>query len=70
MRFVEEEHELWPVGIAHLGQVLEQLREQPQQQRRVDLRRGEQLIGGEDVHDTFATGGLQQICDVQHGLAE
>ena len=38
MRLVEEEHELRLLGIADLGQFLEQLRQQEQQERRVEPR--------------------------------
>ena len=43
MRLVEEEHELRLVGIADLGQLLEQLRHQEQQEGRVEPRRLHQL---------------------------
>ena len=54
VRLVEEEHELRLVGVADLGQLLEQLRQQPQQERRVEPRRLHQLVGGEDVDDAAA----------------
>ena len=38
VRLVEEEHQLRLVGIAHLGQLLEQFRQQPQQEGRVKPR--------------------------------
>ena len=54
MRLVEEEHELRLVGIADFRQLLEQLRQQPQQERRVEPRVLHQLVGGEDVDDAAA----------------
>ena len=38
VRFIKKEDQLGLLGIAHLGQVFEQLREQPQQEGRVELR--------------------------------
>ena len=71
VRFVEEEHEHGLVGIADFGQALEQFREQPQQKCGVQLRRADQVVGGEDVHDTAAVwSGPQQVVDVEHRLAE
>jgi hypothetical protein len=46
---VEEEHQLGFVGIADLGQFLEQLRQQPQQEGRIELGRLDQLVGGQQV---------------------
>ena len=57
MRLVEEEHELRLVEIAHLGQFLEQLRHQPQQEGRVEARVVHQLVGGQDVDDAAAVRG-------------
>ena len=56
VRLVEEEDELWLVGIADLGQLLEQLREQPEQERRVEPRARHQLVGGEHRDDAAAVG--------------
>ena len=70
MRLVEEEHELGLVAVADFGQALVQLGQQPQQQRRVHLRRLHQPVGGEDVDHALAVDGLQQVVDVQHRLAE
>jgi hypothetical protein len=50
VRLVEEEDELGLVGVAQLGQLLEELREHPQEEGRVELRRIHQLVGGQDVH--------------------
>ncbi len=70
MRLIEEEHELGLVAVAHLGQVLEQLAQQPQQEGRVQPRTVHQLVGGEDVDHALAVGGLHQVADVEHRLAE
>ena len=47
MRLVEEKHELWLVGISDLGHLLEQLRQQEQQEGRIETRRLHQLVRGE-----------------------
>ena len=70
VRFVEEEHELRLVAVADFGQALVQLGQQPQQQRRVHLRRLHQPVGGEDVDHALAVDGLQEVVDVEHRLAE
>jgi hypothetical protein len=71
MRLVEEEDELRFVAIADLGQILEELRHQPQEKARVQARIREQPIGGENVHHATPAGvGLQKIFDVEHRLAE
>ena len=38
MRFVEKEHQFGLIGVADFGQLLEQLREHPQQKRGVQAR--------------------------------
>ncbi len=71
MRLVEEEHQLRLVEIAHLGKLLEQLGEQPQQEGGVELRILHQLVGGQDVDDAAAVAVLlHQVVDVERGLAE
>ena len=71
VRFVEEEHQRRLVGIADLRQPLEQLRQHPEQEDRVELRRPDQLVGRQDVdHAAALAVGLQQIVDVEHRLAE
>src|SRR5207244_3853674 len=70
VRLVEEEHELRLLRVAGLGQVLEQLRQQPKEQRRIQPRRIEQLVGGEDVDRAFAAGRLHQVLEREHRLAE
>ena len=49
MRLVKEEHQLGFVHIPHLGQRLEQLAQQPEQESRIKARRGDQFIRRKDV---------------------
>ena len=71
VRLVEKEDKRGLVRISDLRQALEQLRQHPQQERRVELRRSDQLVGDEDVdHAAAVPIGLQQIIDVEHRLAE
>ena len=71
MGLVEEEDELRLVRIADLRQVLENLRDQPQQEGGIELRRGHQLVGGEDVDVTApVAGGAHEIVNVERRLAE
>ena len=71
MRFVEHEDELRLVEVANLGQVLEQLGQQPQQKARKQARLENQLIGGEHVDDAAAAEiGAEQIGQLERGLAE
>ncbi len=71
VRFVEEEDELGLFSIADFGHALEELRQQPQQESGIELRRLHQLVGGEDVDDSMAVlVGLQQVVDVERGLAK
>ena len=49
MRLVEEEDELGLVGVAHLGQFLEQFRQKPQQEGCIEPGRGHQLVSGQDI---------------------
>jgi len=69
VRLVEEEHELRLLAVADFGQVLEQLREQPQQERAVEPRLSS-ACRGEDVDDAAAAVGLHQVVDREHRLAE
>ena len=71
VRFVEEEHELGLLGVADLGQLLEQLGKQPQQQCRVQLGRGHEPVGGEYVDDAASLAvGAHEVVDAQRRLAE
>ena len=71
MRLVEEEHELGLVEIAGLGQALEQLGQQPEQEGRIQRRLLVELVGREDVDDAAAGHVLtQQIVEIERRLAE
>ena len=71
VRLVEEEDEFGLRQIAHFGKLLEELREEPEQERGVDLGRLHQPVGHEDVDDPPALCvGLHEIVDVEGGLAE
>ena len=62
VRLVEEEHQLGLVEVADLGQLLEQLRQHPQQEGGVQARRIEQLVGGQDVdHALAVVDGLHEV---------
>jgi hypothetical protein len=53
------------------GELLEQLREEPEQEGGIELGRGHQLVGGEDVDDAPAVlVEAEEIVDVERGLAE
>ena len=56
MRLIEEEDQLRLLRIADFGQLLEQLTHQPEQKRRIKLRRLQQLVRGENIHDAAAPG--------------
>src|SRR3546814_14052509 len=49
MRIVGEEDELRLVGVADFGKRLEHLRQQPEQEGRIELRDRHQFVGREDV---------------------
>ena len=71
MRLVEEEDELRLIDIADFGHQLKQFREKPEQEGRIELRRGHELVGGENVHVAAAVaGGAHQVLDVEGRLAE
>ena len=68
---VEEEDHLRLGLVAHLGQLLEEFREQPQQEGAVEFRRVHQLVGHQDVDDAAPVrGGAHHVRELQHGLAE
>ncbi len=71
MGLVEEEDELRLVDVADLGEFLEELRQQPQQEGRVELRARHQLVGGQqvDVAAPFPVGA-HQVLQRQRRLAE
>ena len=70
MRLVEEEHQLRLLRVAHFRQVLEELREQPEQEGRIELRRAHQLLGGEDADDALSALHAHEIGELEHRLAE
>ena len=71
MGLVEEEHQLRLVEIAGFRQPLEQLRQQPQQERRVQRRLLVQHVGREDVDDAAAGHVLaHQVVEIERRLAE
>src|SRR6185503_8433693 len=49
MGLVEKEHEARLFRIAHFGKILEQLRQEPQQEGRIELRRCHELVGSENI---------------------
>src|SRR6516164_4631008 len=65
VRLVEQKDELGLVEIADLGQLLEELREQPKQERRIKARRIHQPLGRKNIDDAATIGsGAQEIVDV------
>src|SRR5206468_553186 len=71
VRFVEEEHELRLVEVPHFGKPFIKFRQQPQEQRRIELGRREQLVGGKDVHHPVSGAvGLDEVVDVEHRLSD
>ena len=71
VRLVEEEDELRLVEVAGLGQLLEQLGDQPHERRREEPRlvlHGRQLEAGDDA--AAVRGGADEVGDVELGLAE
>ena len=71
MRLVEKEHQLRLVRIAHLRQLFEQLRQQPQQECRVQLRRQHQLFRRQHVDHPRARGiHPHQVRQIQRRLAK
>ena len=71
MGFVKEKHQLGLVRVADFGQLLEQLRQHPQQEGGVQARRMHQLVGRQDVDDAMPRAvGLHEVADVEHRLAK
>ena len=72
MGLIEKEHEGGLVGIADFREMLEKLRKHPQQERRVQLRLPDELVGHEDVHDasTLGSWSWDEVVDVEHRFAE
>ena len=71
MRLVEEENQLWLWRIAGFRQFLEQFRQHPQQEGRIEPRALHQLVGNEDVDVTAPRFvGAYEILQQQRRLAE
>src|SRR5262249_37234983 len=71
MRLIEEEHELRLVEVANLRQVLEQLRQQPQQEGGVNARTLHEPVGSEDVDRAVASGiDHHEVGQLERRLAE
>ncbi len=71
MRLVEEEHEPGLFRVAHLGQRLEQLGEQPEQVGRVKLGAAHQLVRGENADETAPSGiDAEEVVHLQRRLPE
>ena len=71
MGFVEEKHQTRFVGVADLGQFLEQLAHQPEQEGRVEPGVGNQLVGRQQVYVALARGiGAHDVGQLQRRFAE
>ena len=71
MGFIEKENQLRLFRIAHLGHFLKKLGEKPEKEGGVELRRGHEPVGGEDVHVAPAIArGAHQVLDVEGGFAK
>ncbi len=71
MRLVEEENQLRLVDIADFRQFLEQLRQQPEQERRIELGIFHQLVRRQDIDDAAPLAvGAHEVVEVERGLAE
>src|SRR3546814_7488096 len=71
MRLVEEEDELRLVGVADFGKRLEHLRQQPEQEGRIELRARHQFVGGEDVDiDAAILVGADHVLNVERRSEE
>ncbi len=71
VRFIEEENQLGFLGVAHFGQALEEFREEPEQEGRVNFRRLlHEAVGGENIDHAAAVLRLHEVIQIQRGLAE
>ncbi len=71
MGLIEEEDQLRLLRVADLGQVLVELREQPEEERRIEARRLHEDVGGKDIdHAAAVSGGAHHLRDVERRLAE
>ena len=62
---VKEEHQLGQFHLPYLRQRGVQLREQPQQERRVQLGLQHEFVGRQHIHDALAALALQEVVDVK-----
>ena len=71
MRLVEEEHELGLGEVPHLGHLLEEFGQEPEQERGIEARAAHQLVGRQDVdHAAPVRRDLQEVVDLERRLAE
>ena len=70
MRFIKEKHQFGLFNIAHLRQSLKQLREQPEQESGIQAGGGQQLVGCQNIDDSFAIDRLHEISNIEHRLTE
>ena len=70
MCLVKEKHQLGFFRVANFGQLLEKFRQHPQQKCGVETWRIHQLVGGQDIDHAFAVNCLDEVVDIEHGLAE
>ena len=71
MRFVKEKHQFGFFQVAHLGQILKQFAQHPQQKRAVEPGRIHQLVSRQDVdHAAPGAVGLHEVVDVEHRLTK
>ena len=70
MRLIEEEYQLRQFGIAHLGQILIQLRQQPQQEGRVKFGVEHKFVSRQHIHHTATALSLNQVEDIECRLTE
>ncbi len=71
VRFIEEEHQLGLLRIAHFRQPFKEFAEQPQQEGGVELGRIDEFIGSQNIDHAITLGiGLQQVIQVERRLPQ
>ena len=70
VRFIKEEHHLRLGGIAHFGQLLEQLGEHPQKESGIEPSVIDQALAVQDIDHALAAFRRQPVTDIEAGLAE
>src|SRR5262245_23214921 len=71
MCFVEEEHQLWFLGIANLRQSLEELGQHPKQKRCVEFRCVDEFVRSKNVDDaTSFRVRLHHIVEIERRFAK